>query len=108
VRTHERCVPVCRDRAARSPQLAEKLDSFEGAQLQLCRKNGRISPALAAEGWFISQAGPGLDFETRDRAPAPALALGWEKTASTNAVSLRSAATKDLRLLSRAKLPECQ
>jgi hypothetical protein len=25
---------------------------FEGAQLQLCRQNRWISPALAAEGWF--------------------------------------------------------
>jgi hypothetical protein len=33
---------------------AEKLNSFEGAQLQLCRKNCRRSPALAAEGWFFS------------------------------------------------------
>jgi hypothetical protein len=35
-------------------QLAEKLGSFEGAQLQLCRKECRMSPALAAEGWFFS------------------------------------------------------
>jgi len=38
-------------------QLAEKLSSFEGAQLQLCHKNCKISPALAAEGRFFLRRG---------------------------------------------------
>jgi hypothetical protein len=38
-------------------QLAEKLSSFEGAQLQLCHKNRKISPALAAEGRFFFRRG---------------------------------------------------
>ena len=32
----------------------KKLDSFERAQLRLCRKNCGTSPALAAVGWFCS------------------------------------------------------
>jgi hypothetical protein len=34
-------------------QLAEKLARFEGAQLQLCHKSCKTSPALAAEGWLF-------------------------------------------------------
>jgi hypothetical protein len=38
-------------------QLAEKSASFKGAHFQLCHNNRRMSPALAAGGWFSSPSG---------------------------------------------------